>query len=222
MPALKMLLTILAIAIYIAISHTALLMEDNFSLQRQLAVMMLIFPFIGFLCWSAWQAIHTSGMGLWLQWVASGSIGVCLAWLTWDVRTILLTQLDIIYLIQHVSINTLLCWFFSHTLYGGRTPAITAIAGIIHKNMPDSIVKYTRKVTVAWALFFAMQVMLSLAIFHTASITTWSVFANILHWPMIALMFAFEYICRKRYNPEFQHAGIQQSILAYLHHKQNT
>jgi len=216
MPTIKIIVTLAGMVLYMALCHTALIMEDHFSPWRQLAVGMLIFPLIGFIYCNALWAIRAAGKGPLAQYLGSGVVALGAVGLAWNNQSILLTQLDILYLMQHLSINTLLCWFFLHTLHGGRTPIITAIARSIHKNIPDSIVRYTRKVTIAWAIFFAAQVLLSLVIFATTSIATWSVFANILHWPMIAAMFGAEYLCRKHYNPHFQHASIRQSVLAYL------
>jgi len=219
MSSIKIFFTLAGMVLYVALCHTALLMEDHFSPWRQFAVGMLVLPIIGFICCNALWAIRAAGKGPLLQYLGSGLVALGAFWLAWDSQDILLTQLDIIYLIQHLSINTLLCWFFLHTLHGGRTPIITMIARSIHKNIPESIVRYTRKATYAWAFFFAAQIFLSLVIFSTTSIATWSVFANILHWPMIAIMFSAEYLCRKHYNPHFQHASIRQSILAYLNNR---
>ncbi len=216
MSVVKIVLTVLAIAAYVALSHAALVIEDAFSIWRQLAVLMLIVPIVGFACWGVVMAIRSAGFGRALQLAGGGAVTAFSVWLTADFWVTLLTRLDWIYLIQHVAANSMLCWFFLQTLYGGRTPAITVIARTIHPDMPDSVARYTRKVTVAWSIFFALQVLVSLAIFYFASIETWSMFANVLNWPMIILMFAGEYACRKRCNPDFRHATIRESVSAYL------
>lgn len=218
MSAIKLVLTIIGIGAYVALSHAALVIEDAFSIWRQLAVLMLIVPIAAFLCWGAFMTtrpvVGSIGAGF-----AGLAVAAACAWATADFWTTLLTQLDWIYLIQHVTANTMLCWFFLQTLYGGRTPIITTIARTIHPDMPDSVVRYTRKVTIAWAIFFALQVVVSLLIFALASIETWSVFANILNWPMVIAMFVAEYACRRRCNPDFQHASIRESVQAYLNNR---
>lgn len=219
MSAVKIVLTVLAVAAYVALSHAALVIEDAFSIWRQLAVLMLIAPIAGFACWSAFMAIRSAGCGVLLQGAGAAVVAALSIWVTADFWTTLLTQLDWIYLIQHVAANSMLCWFFLQTLFGGRTPAITVIARTIHPDMPESVERYTRKVTVAWAIFFAMQVLVSLVIFYVASIETWSMFANILNWPMVVLMFACEYFFRKRCNPDYRHATIRESVTAYLNSK---
>lgn len=219
MSAFKIALTVVVIIAYVALSHAALVIEDAFSIWRQLAVLMLIVPIAAFLCWSAIVTTKQLGCGKVLAWCAGLVVAAGCAWITFGFWHTLLTQLDWIYLIQHVTANTMLCWFFMQTLYGGRTPIITTIARSIHPDMPEGVVRYTRHVTMAWAMFFALQVLVSLVIFAAASIETWSVFANILNWPMIIAMFAAEYACRKHFNPDFRHASIRESVSAYLNNR---
>jgi len=219
MSVVKIVLTVLVLVICVALSHAALVIEDAFSIWRQLAVLVMIVPVAGLICWGIVMAMRSAGCGRVLPWLGGIAAGIFLCWLTAGFWSLLLTRLDLIYLIQHVGINSMLCWFFLQTLYGGRTPAITMIARTLHPDMPDSMVRYTRKVTVAWAIFFVMQVLVSLTIFWLASIETWSVFANVLNWPLVALMFAAEYICRKRCNPEVRHATLRESVTAYLENK---
>jgi len=218
----KIIMAVIVVAAYILLSHAALMMDDAFNIWRQLAVWILLAPLAGFACWGTAATLRASGRGHIMQLAGTGLVAMAVIGLALDFYSVLLTRLDVIYLIQHLTVNTTLCWFFLQTLCAGRTPVITAIARAIHSDMPDSIVRYTRKVTMAWAIFFAMQVLCSLLIFIWASIHTWSVFANILHWPMIILMFMAEYICRKRCNPDFRHATMRQSVLAYLDSRKKT
>jgi len=222
MSASKISMAVIAIAAYILLSHTALMVDDALSIWRQLAIWMLLTPLAAFACWGTAATLRAAGRGRTMQMVGAGLVAMAAIGLTLDFYSVLLTRLDVIYLIQHLTVNTTLCWFFLQTLCAGHTPIITVIARAIHSDMPDSIVRYTRKVTLAWAIFFALQVLCSLLIFIWASIHTWSVFANILHWPMIILMFVAEYIFRKRCNPDFRHATIRQSVLAYLDSRKKT
>ena len=219
MSPLKIVLTVVVVIAYVALSHAALVIEDAFSVWRQLAVLMLIVPIAAFLCWSTVMTARQFGSGKVLSLLAGLVVGMACAWAAISFWTTLLTQLDWIYLIQHVAANTMLCWFFLQTLYGGRTPIITTIARTIHPDMPEGVVRYTRNVTVAWAIFFALQVLVSLAIFAIASIETWSLFANVLNWPMVIAMFVAEYACRKHFNPDFRHASIRESVLAYMNNR---
>src|SRR5687768_563915 len=61
----------------------------------------------------------------------------------------------------HAAINVSLMWIFGRTLLHGREPLITAFARRIHGTVPPHIQPYTRRVTVAWCVFFAAQVLVS-------------------------------------------------------------
>lgn len=219
MPVVKTLLMVVAIIVYVSLSHVALLVQDAHSIWRQIAVVMLIVPIIGIAGWGTIAALKQAGSGVLVRRAGGLLVMTAMSCMTVALWATLLVRLDWIYLIQHVACNSMLCWFFAQTLFGDRTPLITTLARTIHPDMPDDVVRYTRKVTLAWAIFFAMQVLVSLVIFYVASIETWSMFANILNWPLVILMFVVEYICRKRVNPDFKHATIRESVSAYFNNK---
>lgn len=219
MPVVKTLLMVVAIIVYVSLSHVALSVQDAHSIWRQIAVVMLIVPIIGIGGWGATAALKQAGSSVFVRRAAGWAVVTAMICTTLVLWSTLLARLDWIYLIQHIACNVMLCWFFAQTLFGDRTPIITTLARTIHPDMPDDVVRYTRKVTIAWAIFFAMQVVVSLIIFYVASIETWSMFANILNWPLVILMFVVEYICRKRVNPDFKHATIKESVSAYFNNK---
>lgn len=219
MPVVKTLLMVVAIIVYVSLSHVALLVQDAHSIWRQIAVVMLIVPIIGIAGWGTIAALKQAGSSVLVRRAGGLLVMAAMSCMTVALWATLLVRLDWIYLIQHIACNAMLCWFFAQTLFGDRTPLITTLARTIHPDMPDDVVRYTRKVTLAWAIFFAMQVLVSLVIFYVASIETWSMFANILNWPLVILMFVVEYLCRKRVNPDFKHATIKESVSAYFNNK---
>jgi uncharacterized membrane protein len=215
----KFLLVVLIIAGYVFLSHAALASHTADSIWRQLALFMLLSSITVLSCWAIATLLAYARIGVVarriLTTLAGASI-VCAGLLYWPV---LLARLDWIYLIEHAVTNGAMCWFFAHTLFGERTPIITTLARAIHPDLPEKVVHYTRQVTIAWATFFAVQIMVSLLIFNLGSIKAWSFFANILNWPLVVLMFVVEYSFRRRVDPDFQHATIKQSIDAYLNNK---
>jgi uncharacterized membrane protein len=219
MSAAKILLAIAVIVAYASLSHAALAANDACSIWRQLALLVLLASLIGLLCWGASAALEQVGIGMVarrLGTILLGALMACAGVVFWPA---LLTRLDWIYLLEHAAANGMLCWFFAHTLFGGRTPIITTLARAIHTELPDKVERYTRKVTIAWAIFFAMQIAVSLVIFNVGSIEAWSFFANVLNWPLVMLMFVVEYAFRRRVDPAFQHATIRQSVAAYFNNK---
>lgn len=216
MSLVKILLVVILVVAYVALSHVALINPDPNNIWRKIAALMLIVPIlaminlgiISMLRQAKATAIVLVGSGAFM--LALSVYGGVLLWPK------LLNRLDWFYLVQHIATNLMLFFFFAQTLLRDRTPVITALATTLHGSLPDSIVRYTRGVTLAWALFFAGQILLSLIIFYWFSVETWSLFANVLNWPLVILMFVVEYICRKKMNPDFQHASIKQSIGAYF------
>ncbi len=99
--------------------------------------------------------------------------------------------------LTHWCIYTSLLTVFALTLRPGREPLITAMVRRMHGLTPETTA-YTRKVTIAWALFFAAQLATSVALFCFAPLVVWSFFVNILDLPLVAGMFAAEYTVRLR------------------------
>ncbi len=212
----KTVLVIAFIIVYVTLSHVALAVHDAHRIWRQIAMLMLLVPLSSIACWGLVAMLKQFGVNKILRVLCGVLMAltlVCVILVFWPV---LLARLDLIYLTEHIATNSMLCWFFAHTLFGGRTPIITTLARTIHAEMPDNVECYTRQVTIAWALFFVVQIVVSLLIFTFGSIEAWSLFANVLNWPLVVLMFAAEYACRKRVNRDFPHATIKESIDAYF------
>ena len=87
---------------------------------------------------------------------------------------------------------------FALTLRPGHDPLITAMARRMHGPLSAEMLSYTRKVTIAWSLFFAVQLSISIGLFCAAPLVWWSFFVNILDIPLVAAMFAAEYAIRLR------------------------
>lgn len=206
---------VIAIIAYVAISHLALITPQPDNAWRQVAVAMLAFPLVGIVSWTAYTLPPTcvprtlrmlGGIGV----MALSLYGTLLLWPR------MLHNLDWFYLAQHVVTNLMFAWFFGQTLIARRKPLITQFAQTVHGHLPDEVLRYTRGVTLAWTLFFLAQIAISLFIFYFFSLETWSLFANVLNWPLVILMFMAEYACRRIATPGFQHAGIKESITAYV------
>lgn len=108
-----------------------------------------------------------------------------------------------------------LLWIFGRTLISGREPIVTRFARIVHGQLPAEIDSYTRRVTWAWCIFFASQVVLSLLLYAFAPRTAWSLFVNVLSGPSVALMFVCEYLWRLYRYRNFQHSSLMQAVRAF-------
>jgi len=118
--------------------------------------------------------------------------------------------------LEHILFNGALGYLFGRTLVRGRVPLCTQFAAMVRGNpLAPAIAAYTRHVTVAWTLFFAIIVAVSTVLFATASINAWSTFANYLTLPLTALMFIVEHACRRFALPGIRSSGLLESIRAY-------
>jgi len=104
--------------------------------------------------------------------------------------------------ITHWGIYTSLLITFALTLRPGHEALITAMArkmhGNIHGGIEEELAQYTRRVTIAWCGFFALQLATSITLFWVAPLVIWSFFVNILDIPLVATMFLAEYCVRLR------------------------
>ncbi len=100
--------------------------------------------------------------------------------------------------LTHWGIYTSLLVGFGFPLRQGREPLISGMARRMNGPLTAEVAAYTRKVTIAWSLFFAAQLSLSVLLFCFAPLTIWSFFVNILDFPLVVAMFAAEYAVRLR------------------------
>ena len=194
----------LALIVYVLLSHYALSLAPAGG-SRFAAIALL--PYLAVAAILAWRSHHRYAWLLMcgvLALVASHylhAIGDHAAW---------------VYFVQHVSGNAMLALVFGATLLRGRVPLCTRIASLQHDPMEPRLVRYTRQVTLAWTIFFAANAGMSVALFAYAPIVVWSTFANILAVPLVALMFAAEYLVRLRCLPNMKHTSIFDAMRGYI------
>lgn len=151
---------------------------------------------------------NAAGLLLWAAVIAmAGLLAWAWPWLQGNVAWM--------YFLQHVGVNGALGVLFGRTLAAPRQPLCTFLAGKIHRRMTPLIVRYTRQVTVAWTCFFAAMVLVSIVLFAAAPIEVWSVFANLLTFPLVGLMFVVENEVRKRVIPAEDRVGMLEAIHAF-------
>ncbi len=138
---------------------------------------------------------------------------LCIAlWAGWSA---LENHYGLVYWLQHVGMQLILFITFGRTLIAGRQPLVTRFAQAVHPVVTPQHAIYTRQVTIAWTLFFATMVLASTLLFFLAPLATWSVFANFLTLPLVALMFIAEYWVRRWVLPDMRHMRILDAVRAF-------
>jgi len=120
------------------------------------------------------------------------------------------------YGIPHALIYLSLLWLFGQTLLPGQEALITRLARRVHGALQPDLEAYTRRLTAAWCGFFAIQLSVSALLCNFSSPGSWSFFINIMNFPLLALMFAGDYLYRITCHPDFPHASIATAIEAFL------
>ncbi len=121
--------------------------------------------------------------------------------------------------IPHAIAYTALLAVFGSSLFFQKEAIITAAVGRLQRPLPENVVVYTRRVTWAWCMFFAAQLVTSLLLFLFAPAATWSFFVNVLNMPLVALMFACEYAYRRARIHNRPRSTIANVIAAFMQQK---
>ena len=121
----------------------------------------------------------------------------------------------LVYWLQNAGMQLILFMTFGRTLVAGRKPLCTRFAEAVHAPLTPQHEIYARQVTVAWTAFFAAMALTSTLLFFLTPLATWSVFANLLTLPLVAMMFIAEYGVRKRALPDLQQTHILDAVRAF-------
>ena len=123
--------------------------------------------------------------------------------------------------IPHAAINALMLCLFGRTLRQGHEPLITRFARRVHRTLPPHIERYTRQVTVLWCVFFAAQLVVSALLLAVGSLDHWSLFVNVLSFPLIAALFIAEYLYRIARFRDFPHVSLWEGVQAFASHRRS-
>jgi uncharacterized membrane protein len=112
--------------------------------------------------------------------------------------------------------SALLIWF-GLSLRPGHEPIVTGFARRVRQTMPDSVVRYTRKVTIAWCVFFAGQLVVSTTLLLFAPHAAWFSFVTLLNLPLVVMMALAEFACRRVLFRHEDYTGLIKTLSALRH-----
>ncbi len=127
-------------------------------------------------------------------------------------------NIRMLHFLQHQGSHLALAALFGRTLRGPGDALITQLARYIYGDtLSERKQRYTWGVTLAWTVFFVVNALVSQGLFIWAPASVWSVHANLMTGPLIALMFLAEYGVRLRMLPPHERPGLVDVIRAYRH-----
>lgn len=123
--------------------------------------------------------------------------------------------------LQHLGVHLALAAWFGLSLAATREPVITSMARAIHGRPPTpQALRYTRAVTWMWTLFFLGNAAVSMLLFAWAPLDIWSVHANLLTGPLVAMVFLGEVLVRRRVLPREERPSLRQVVRSYRAHNE--
>lgn len=152
---------------------------------------------------------RTVALGIWV--VLGGT-----AWFAPRVFEPLAARAEIVLYVENLAFFAWLAALFAVSLAPGRIPLVTRIARKARRgDMPPSVVRYTRAVTIAWVAFFVATMAISTALFFSSRETLWSLFVNVLIGPAVAAGFAVEYAVRRAVLRDVAHVPFLAAIRGF-------
>jgi len=121
-----------------------------------------------------------------------------------------------VYLLQQCGFYAILAAGFATSLRTGRVPLCTQLADKVHGPLSVQELQYTRGVTVAWVVFFLLNMAVTLLLFEFAPLRVWSLFVNFCSIPLVLLMFAAEYAVRRLALPARPRSGLMATLRVYF------
>jgi uncharacterized membrane protein len=102
---------------------------------------------------------------------------------------------------------------FGETLLPGRTALISRVASAVRKEpLPPELLRYTRAVTALWTALLMYIAVSSAILALAAPLPVWSLFANLINYLMVGVLFVLEYGYRRWRFRHLEHPG----FIAYL------
>ncbi|MGH8661617.1 MAG: hypothetical protein ACREUB_07605 [Burkholderiales bacterium] len=156
-----------------------------------------------------WVLVRSSNKPAWLAALAAAGIAVYLA----EHQERL--GLAAVSGISHAAAYLFLLWYFGRTLMRERESLITRYARRVHGALPPDLELFTRRLTAAWCVFFAAQLIASGLLLAFAPLEAWSFFINLLNFPLVAFMFSGQFVYRMVRHPDWPRASIWQAVEAF-------
>lgn len=189
------------------VAYTSLSHYCNTQGAHRLGAILAAAPPLAVLIGLLWQTLRVP--------VAALVTALC-ALLLYDVWPLLEKNFSVVYLLQECGMYGLLAVGFGRSLRAGEVALCTRLADTLHGPLSVAELRYTRRITVAWTVFFTLLVAMVAILYAAAPLAVWSEFVNFVTLPLIAAMFALECAVRRRVLPQAERRGILETMRLFL------
>ncbi len=122
-----------------------------------------------------------------------------------------------------VAVPLLISWGFIRTLLPGQVPLVTDIGERARGPLSDAMKRYTRGVTLMWAVSLVIMGCWAILIPIFGTIDLWSIFTNIVNQVLVASLFFGEFVYRKMKFQDHDHPSFIEYIkIVFGAHKNKT
>jgi uncharacterized membrane protein len=101
---------------------------------------------------------------------------------------------------------------FARSLFANRIPLCAQVADKLHGPLTPIEIAYTRRATLAWAVFYTLIATAILILFFAVPLRVWSLFVNFAVFGLIILMVVVDHAIRHRVLPRHRSGGILAAI----------
>lgn len=134
---------------------------------------------------------------------------------------LMLTHQNVFAALPSIALNLALAAAFGTTLRQGSTPLLVRIEEVCSPHLlTPAFARYLRQQTAAWTLLFIAMALASLLLILYAPYEWWSLFVNVLTWPLMGLMFIAEWLLRRVGFPHLPaHTPLAIVAMVFAYHR---
>lgn len=199
--------------------------KKPFNLNKLSIAMMVFYPLVAFTSLSLNHPLFIIGYLLLILFVISLDKFLERHWLS--ASLLFISIAFILYITQQVEFQYLLFLpplliifslfvLFSQSLVAGNTPLISLYAKLLGDKLEERHLRYNRKLTILWSVFFFAMGISSILLALFASFDNWSLFTHVISYLLVALFFVIEFMYRKHHFAGEVEGGFFQFIVKII------
>ncbi len=119
------------------------------------------------------------------------------------------------FLLQDLSAFAFMAYVFGSTLAKGREPLCSLFARHVHGSLSPALTRYTRRLTLAWAVFFVLCGLVSATLYVVAPASIWAFVSNIVMPVLTLVFFVLETQFRRWTVPPEDYCGLFETFRSF-------